>query len=92
VVVVGKHYEDALGGEECGFAVGELFGCAGEGECEFADSVDLGFSGYGHDGFSMVDRLPLFQIGLDLILSWWANKNREKRGVACLHEVLALSG
>ena len=43
VVVVGDHDEDALGYEEGGFAVGELFGGAGLGEGEAADALDLVF-------------------------------------------------
>src|ERR1700733_13381788 len=63
VVVVGEHDEDALGDEEGGLAVGELFGGAGQDEAELADSVDLGFGGKGHVVYSCDCWLPLFQIG-----------------------------
>jgi hypothetical protein len=62
VVVVGDHDEDSFGYEEGGFAVGELFGGAGLGEGQLADSIDLGFGGDGHVVFSTDSWLPLFQV------------------------------
>ena len=67
VVVVGDHDEDALGYEEGGFAVGEFFRDAGQGEGEPADSSYVGFGqgfgGNGHVVFSADGWLPLLQIG-----------------------------
>jgi hypothetical protein len=84
-VVVGDHDEDSLGDEEGWLAVGELFGCAGQGEAELADAVDLGFGGDGHVVFLADCWLPLFQIGRR------GRKRIAKGWVAYLREVLALT-
>ena len=56
MVVVGEHDKDALGDEEGGFAVRELFADAGQGEGEAADAVNVGPGGHFEQGNTSLSR------------------------------------